>query len=97
MENISTPVIIAKETISGLRFPAEELKRTKEERAELLNKLKMATTLGNIDQSKCRIIFRDDEGLKVVETTIWATGEKNIVLKHGMTIPIHRIVDINFY
>jgi uncharacterized protein (UPF0248 family) len=39
----------------------------------------------------------DAEGLKQVETTIWATGEKNIVLKHGMTIPIHRIVDVSFY
>ena len=97
MENVSTPVMISKESISGLRFPSEEVFKTKEEKTELLNKLKMATTLGNIEQSKCRIIFHDDQGMKVVETTIWATGEKNIVLKHGMTIPIHRIVDVNFY
>jgi uncharacterized protein (UPF0248 family) len=43
------------------------------------------------------VVFEDDQGRKMIETTIWATGEKNIVLKHGMTIPIHRIVEISFY
>jgi uncharacterized protein (UPF0248 family) len=53
--------------------------------------------LGNIDHSKIRVVFEDDQGRKMIETTIWATGEKNIVLKQGMTIPIHRIVEISFY
>lgn len=97
MESLSTPQIIDKETIAQLRFPAEALKRSKEDQQKLMEKLKDATSLGNMDHHKCRITFRDDQGLKVVETTIWATGEKNIVLKHGMTIPIHRIVEVSFY
>lgn len=97
MESLSTPQIIDKETIAQLRFPAEELKRSKEDQQKLMEKLKDATSLGNMDHHKCRITFHDDQGLKVVETTIWATGEKNIVLKHGMTIPIHRIVEVSFY
>ncbi|MFZ5552674.1 MAG: hypothetical protein ACOZCO_06135 [Bacteroidota bacterium] len=97
MEKTITPVLIAKEQVATLRFPADEIYSTKEEKAELLIKLKRATALGNIEHNKCRITFRDDKEVKQVETTIWATGEKNIILKHGMTIPIHRIIDVNFF
>jgi uncharacterized protein (UPF0248 family) len=97
MENIATPILIQKESIINLKFPAEKIERTQEEEKQLLDKLHRATTLGNIDQQKARIYFKDNEGLKFVETTIWATGEKNIVLKQGITIPIHRIVDVSFY
>lgn len=97
MSNTATPVMIPKESIGGLRFPSDEVHRSTEEKNALMEKLRNATALGNIDHHKCRITFVDEEGPKVVETTIWATGDKNIVLKHGMTIPIHRIIDVNIY
>ncbi|MFN3342516.1 MAG: hypothetical protein ACK40M_07450 [Flavobacteriales bacterium] len=97
MSSTATPVLIPKEQIASLRFPSQEVHLSAEERKALFEKLTQATTLGNMDHHKCRITFSDDEGMKVVETTIWATGEKNIVLKHGMTIPIHRIHDVNVY
>ncbi len=97
MENVTTPVLIEKESIADLKFPATPIKRSKEEQAALMEKLRMATTLGNIEHGKSRITFHDEEGLKMVETTIWATGEENIVLKQGVVIPIHRIVSVNFY
>ena len=99
MENstISTATLIPKEEVASLRFPSTEVLKTKEERETLYARLKQATVLGNIDHSKIRVVFEDDQGRKMIETTIWATGEKNIVLKHGMTIPIHRIVEISFY
>ena len=43
---------------------------------------------------KMRILFEDSEGLKEVRTTIWAVGDKNIVLKKGVVIPINRVVDV---
>lgn len=99
MENstTSTATLIPKEQVASLRFPSGEVLKTKEERLALYEKLKQATVLGNIDHSKIRVVFEDDQGRKMIETTIWATGEKNIVLKHGMTIPIHRIVELSFY
>ena len=98
MENSTTaPIVIDKEEVASLRFPSSEVLKSKEEKTHLYDKLKQATVLGNIDHSKIRITFEDDQAKKVIETTIWATGEKNIVLKHGMTIPIHRIHDINFF
>jgi hypothetical protein len=50
--------------------------------------------LGNIDRTKMRIIFEDNEGIKEVRTTVWAVGDKNIVLKKGVTIPINRLIDV---
>ncbi len=99
MENssTSTALLIPKEQVANLRFPAAEVLINKEDRHKLYEKLKQATVLGNIDHSKIRIVFEDNEARKMIETTIWATGEKNIVLKHGMTIPIHRIVEVSFY
>ena len=50
--------------------------------------------LGNVHRTKMRIQFKDEEGLKEVRTTIWAVGDRNIVLKKGVLIPINRIVDV---
>ena len=38
--------------------------------------------------------FEDSEGLKQVETTIWATTDKRIILKGGVVIPIIRIHEV---
>lgn len=88
-------VLIQKEEVVNLKFPNEEVLSSEDEKKVLRKKLEQATALGNTEYSKIKIFFSDTEGLKKIETTIWATGEKNIVLKHGITIPIKRIVDIH--
>ena len=88
------PTVIEKEIIPNLLFPTIPIDRTKEEMKKLVLKLKRSMVLGNIDRTKMRIIFEDDEGTKEVRTTIWAVGDKNIVLKKGVTIPINRLVDV---
>jgi uncharacterized protein (UPF0248 family) len=90
----STPCLVVKEDVPNLHFPSAQIFRTPTALNELKRKLKRATALGNLHRSKIKIIFEDSEGQKQVETTIWATGEKNIVLKRGTVIPIHRIVDV---
>lgn len=84
--------IIEKEMVENLNFSSGQNVNSDAQR--LRDKLKNATRLGNIEHAKCRIYFMDDEGPKHVQTTIWATGETHIVLKGGITIPIHRIVDV---
>ena len=85
------PTLIEKESIPYLKFKnSVEI----EQSPELMNKLMEATKLGNIHHGKIRINFLDDDGLKSVETTIWATGAKYICLKGGIWLPISRIVDI---
>jgi hypothetical protein len=87
------PVLIQKEQIPELSFKkALEI----EQIPDLMAKLVEATKLGNIHHGKVAIIFMDDEGLKRVETTIWASGGKYICLKGGIWLPISRILDVRF-
>ncbi len=85
------PVLIEKERIPELSF---KVPVTIEQSKDLESKLLEAMKLGNLHHGKVAIIFRDDEGLKRVETTIWATGAKYICLKGGMWLPVSRIVDV---
>lgn len=87
------PEIIEKESIPNLNFTKDVKIRQK---GDLMSNLHEATKLGNLYHGKVAIIFEDDEGLKRVETTIWATGLKFICLKGGVWLPIQRIHDLIF-
>lgn len=94
MENLVTKKI-EKEEVEGLVFPSKPIKlRTEEEQVGFIKKLKKAEKLGNLFHNKIEIIFQDSEGLKEVNTTIWAVGEDHILLKKGVFIPMNRIVSI---
>lgn len=86
---------IEKEKVSDLHFPPEPVHLSAEHRALRDRNLERAAQLGNIEHTKCRIVFRDSEGLKVVETTVWAFDKDNVVLKKGVLIPIVRIVEVD--
>lgn len=92
METVTNnPVLIEKERIPELSFKVPvAIEQSKDLEAKLMDAMK----LGNLHQGKVAIIFRDDEGMKRVETTIWATGAKYICLKGGMWLPVSRIVDV---
>lgn len=84
---------IEKETIPALTFRKEIVFK---QHPELNSQIEKASLLGNGYRTKVSIYFYDDEGLKRVETTIWASGSKYICLKGGIWIPIARIVEIKF-
>ncbi len=88
------PTLIEKENVVNLLFPKNPLDKSQEDMNMLIQKLRRSMVLGNIHRTKMRIIFEDSEGLKEVRTTIWAVGDKNIVLKKGVVIPINRLVDV---
>ena len=88
------PQLIEKENIPSLLFPSNSVERTKEDLKILVRKLRRSMMLGNVHRTKMRIQFEDEEGLKEVRTTIWAVGDRNIVVKKGVLIPINRIVDV---
>ena len=87
-------IAVEKEDIPSLNFPPEPVQRTEKQIKLLKHKLSRSTILGNIHRVKMKITFEDDECAKQVRTTIWAVGDKNIVLKKGVIIPICRIIDI---
>lgn len=95
METINSGVgqfrLVEKEVIASLSFKNIEIES---QSPELIKKLKNATTLGNLHRNKCRIIFKDSEAIKAVETTIWSTGKHYICLKGGMWLPIRNILDV---
>lgn len=82
---------VEKETIPSLGFQ-EDVKF--KQHPDLKHQIEQATLLGNGYKTKVSIYFHDDEGLKRVQTTIWAAGSKYICLKGGVWIPISRIVEI---
>lgn len=83
--------LIEKESVGRLHFPVNDVLKEKESVAQRMIALHHATSLGNLDHHKVQILFEDTEGLKRVNTTIWAITEKRIILKNNRTIPINRI------
>lgn len=83
-----TAQLIEKEIIPNLSFKQNT---PVQQQDGLMEKLLEATKLGNLHRGKVTIYFRDDEGLKCVKTTIWATGLKYICLKGGVWLPIASI------
>ena len=82
---------IEKESVSNLHFPSDAVILDDQSTKVLRSYLDKALLLGNVEHSKVKIFFEDDEGLKMVETTVWAVSEKNISLKQEVHIPIRRI------
>jgi len=92
----TTPVLIEKEQIESLHFPKEEVLLDVVQQKQRLMDIERAQALGNLEKGKISVVFQDNEGLKRVETTIWAGGQEMIVLKKGVFIPVHRIHKIKF-
>lgn len=93
MNKMDNPLLVDKEIIGNLRFPDEEVLDLHDSMQKRQYELERAASLGT-DKVKIKILFRDSEGLKQVETTVWAVTKDRVVLKHGATIPIKRIHEI---
>lgn len=91
---IKRPELIEKESVATLKFHKEDVLKSTEARIQRKLDLNRATTLGNMERDKMRIIFEDTLGLKQIETTIWGVTDEGIILKQGMMIPIHCIHEV---
>lgn len=91
----SKATLIEKEKIDKLTFPKGEVLGSNEAIKIKRIKLENAVRLGNIEHYKVKIIFGANEGLMIVNTTVWAITNNYISLKGGITIPIKRIFEIN--
>lgn len=83
--------IIEKEEITNLHFPEADVLHSKDEINQRYSELNRALLLGNIEHSKTKIYFEDNQSKKVVETTVWGLTENRVILKQGCVIPINRI------
>ena len=91
MQATTKPTLVEKEVISNLTFND---RTPVKQHPNLLNQIKDATRLGNAFRGKVSIFFEDDNGVKQVNTTIWAHGTKYICLKGGIWLPITRLIEI---
>jgi hypothetical protein len=82
---------VEKETIANLKFPSSEVLTEIDSIRERRTDLERALTLGNLEHSKIKIFFEDEDSCKVVETTVWGVTDKRVILKQGIGIPISRI------
>jgi hypothetical protein len=82
---------IDKEDIALLKFPTTEVLDDVDEIKTRISDINRALSLGNLEHSKIKIFFEDIESKKVVDTTVWGVTDKNVMLKQGVMIPIHRI------
>ncbi len=89
--------LIEKESIGLLSFPNSEILEDKQDQLSRQLQLIRAMQLGNNHKRKVKIFFKDSQGTKMVETTIWLVSEDNIALKTGTIIPIKRISKIELY
>ena len=82
---------IDKEDIALLKFPKTDVLDEEDEMKTRMSDINRALSLGNLEHSKIKIFFEDNESKKMVDTTVWAVTDKNVMLKQGVMIPIHRI------
>lgn len=94
MENLEI-MVIEKERVSELKFPQEEVLMDSQAIAERNLSLKRALILGNAEKGKTKITFKDEEGVKAIETTVWGVTDSRIILKYGSVIPINRILSVH--
>lgn len=84
-----------KEHLHLLKFSKDDVATTEIEKRRRRISLIRAMRLGNLLKNKVSIYFRDSlDRLIYVHTTIWGVTQRNIILKKGVLIPIHRIEKI---
>lgn len=92
MEIEQLPQLIEKEDIQHLTFHDTETEV--QNPLEIKRQLAKALVLGNSQKHKVRLTFDSDSGFKMVNTTVWGMGDKHIILKKGVSIPIDKIIEV---
>ena len=95
--NTSRPLLIEKEVIPQLTFPADDVLKRPYAKTMRDTDIRQAMRLGNIERMKVSIVFENNEGPKQVNTTIWGITKKELLLKGDIVIPLHRVRQINFF
>ncbi len=95
MNNTEIITTVDKENVPFLNFPKGDVLDKKDERRRRCTSLFKAMRLGNIEREKVRILFKDDEGTKQVETTIWGVTNKRVILKKAINLPINRVLSVS--
>lgn len=84
-----------KEFLYLLKFDKKDVLEDRTEQKLRFHELYRGMQLGNLYKNKVLITFKDSlDNLLMVNTTIWGLTQKSIILKKGVTIPIHSILKV---
>jgi hypothetical protein len=86
--------LITKEQLPELHFVHTEVLTDEESRKRRLAALESAVALGNDFKQKVKLIFGTTQGIKAVETTLWALTDSHVEIKAGVDIPLHSIYQV---
>lgn len=93
---METLEIIDKEQIPNFKFSTKEVLSAPEAQLKRMADLHRAQSLGNLLQSKVKLVFETANGsIFQVETTVWAVGNEFVSLKGGTVIPIRAISKVD--
>lgn len=85
-----------KELLYLVKFDEKEVIKDKTDRKMRRLQLFRGMQLGNLYKSKVMITFKDSlDNLLMINTTIWGLTQQAIILKKGVTIPIHSILKVD--
>jgi hypothetical protein len=83
---------VRKEDLVALNYSPGEVLSSPDEMTRRAMDLHKAMILGNEYHYKVKILFQTEEGeMKSVETTVWYTSDKFVMLKGARTIPVQCI------
>jgi hypothetical protein len=80
--------------LNTIQFPKQEVLKNPEHIKHRKSEAERAKKLGNSFNDKVYIIFEDTEGKKMVESIVWGVTDRYLMLKRGMSLPIHRVHEI---
>lgn len=84
-----------KEFLYLLKFDKKDVLEDRTEQKLRFHELYRGMQLGNLYKNKVLITFKDSlDNLLMVNTTIWGLTQKSIILKKGVTIPIHSVLKV---
>ena len=90
-------ITVPKEDIGQMKFCKEDVLQDVISRKLRKYDLQRALSLGNLYHQKVTMVYKLRTGeLQQVETTVWAVGEEYVILKGGVTIPVHAVERIEF-
>lgn len=90
--NITT--VTEQELLHKVNFPIKEVLKNQEQISDRKQTALRAKKLGSLSNERVKIIFEDIEGRKMVETTVWGLTDRYLMLKKGMSLPLHRVHEI---
>jgi len=88
--------VVTKEDIPRLKIPNKEVLINPEDIRRRTIDLNNAMKLGNNEHNKVKLIFQSEEGIMMVETTVWEVTQNYVILKSNTHVPIRSVHQVEF-